>query len=29
VGGEEGLEKYKREKNAVSIDGIPALRSTN
>lgn len=24
--GESGLERYKREKNAVSIDGIPALR---
>ena len=25
--GEEGLERYKQQKNAVSIDGIPALRS--
>ena len=25
--GEEGLEQYKQQKNAVSIDGIPALRS--
>jgi hypothetical protein len=24
--GESGLERYKREKNAFSIDGIPALR---
>jgi hypothetical protein len=27
--GEEGLEKYKEQKNAVSIDGIPALRSSS
>lgn len=25
--GEEGLETYKQQRNAVSIDGIPALRS--
>ncbi len=25
--GEEGLKAYKRQKNAVSIDGIPALKS--
>lgn len=25
--GESGLETYRRERNAVSIDGIPALRS--
>lgn len=24
--GEDGVETYKREKNAVSIDGLPALR---
>jgi hypothetical protein len=26
--GENGIETYKRERNAVSIDGIPALRSS-
>ena len=25
VGGAEALEEYKAEKNAVSIDGLPAL----
>jgi Pyridoxamine 5'-phosphate oxidase len=25
--GEDGLQEYRRQKNAVSIDGLPALRS--
>jgi hypothetical protein len=25
--GEDALEAYRRQKNAVSIDGLPALRS--
>ena len=27
VGGEAEIEKYKDQKNAVSIDGLPALAS--
>jgi hypothetical protein len=26
--GEDGLRKYRAEKNATSIDGLPALRSS-